>query len=303
MGTPDFAVPSLEELIKNGHEVIGVFTQQDKKKGRGQQLCAPPIKNLALKYNLKVFQPQSLKNDETFSVIKELNPELIVVVAYGKILPENILNIPKYGCINVHGSLLPEYRGAAPIQWAVIEGKKKTGVTTMFMDKGLDTGNMLLKKEADIYENDTAGSLYERLSKVGAELLIETIEKLEKNELVPEKQDDSKATFSSMLTKEMARIDWSKSAKSIHNLVRGLIPWPIARTELSGKTLKIYKTKVIENSFGEAGEIKSINPFIVCCGEGTALEIIELQFDNKRRMTAEEFFRGYKIKENALKLI
>lgn len=303
MGTPDFAVPSLEELIKNGHEVIGVFTQQDKKKGRGQQLCAPPIKDLALKYNLKVFQPQSLKNDEIFSVIKELNPELIVVVAYGKILPENILNIPKYGCINVHGSLLPEYRGAAPVQWAVIDGKKKTGVTTMFMDKGLDTGNVLLKKEADIYEDDTAGSLYERLSKVGAELLIETIEKLEKNELVPEKQDDSKATFSSMLTKEMARIDWSKSAKSIHNLVRGLIPWPVARTELSGKTLKIYKTKVIENSFGEAGEIKGINPFIVCCGEGTALEIIELQFDNKRRMTAEEFFRGYKIKKNALKLI
>ena len=303
MGTPDFAVPSLEELIKNGHEVIGVFTKQDKKKGRGQQLCAPPIKDLALKYNLKVFQPQSLKNDEIFSVIKELNPELIVVVAYGKILPENILNIPKYGCINVHGSLLPEYRGAAPVQWAVIDGKKKTGVTTMFMDKGLDTGNVLLKKEADIYEDDTAGSLYERLSRVGAELLIETIEKLEKNELVPEKQDNSKATFSSMLTKEMARIDWSKSAKSIHNLVRGLIPWPVARTELSGKMLKIYKTKVIENSFGDAGEIKSINPFIVCCGEGTALEIIELQFDNKRRMTAEEFFRGYKIKENTLKLI
>ncbi len=303
MGTPDFAVPSLEELIKNGHEVIGVFTQQDEKKGRGQQLCAPPIKDLALKYNLKVFQPQSLKNDETFSVIKGLNPELIVVVAYGKILPENILNIPKYGCINVHGSLLPEYRGAAPIQWAVIDGKKKTGVTTMFMDKGLDTGDMLLKKEADIYEDDTAGSLYERLSRVGAELLIETIEKLEKNELVTEKQDDRKATFSSMLTKEMAKIDWSKSAKIIHNLVRGLIPWPVARTELSGKMLKIYKTKVIENSFGDAGEIKSINPFIVCCGEGTALEIIELQFDNKRRMTAEEFFRGYKIKENALKLI
>lgn len=296
MGTPDFAVPCLKAIIDAGHKVNGVFTQPDKRKGRGYELSSPPVKILAQENSIEVYQPATLKSEDTLELLKTLNPDIIVVVAYGKILPESIINLPKYGCINVHGSLLPKYRGAAPIQWSVIDGEKVTGVTTMFMDKGLDTGDMLLKRETLIDENETSGELYERLSKIGAELLIETLEKLEKNELVRQKQNDSESTYAKMLDKSLSPIDFNRTAKEIHNLVRGLNPWPIAKAELDGKNLKIYRTKITNDAEGVPGEIKSVNPVIVCCGEGTALELVEIQFDCKKRMNAVDFFRGYRPK-------
>lgn len=302
MGTPDFAVPCLEKLIINKYDVVGVFTQPDKKKGRGQKFSFSPVKELALKNNLPVFQPESLKNAEVLELIKKLNPELIVVVAYGKILPKNILEIPKYGCINVHGSLLPKYRGAAPIQWAIINGEKKSGVTTMFMDEGMDTGDMLLKAEIKIEDQDTSESLYFKLSKLGSELLIKTLDILQNGKLNPQKQNEEDATYSKMLTKEMGEIDWNKKATEIHNLVRGLFPWPVAKTKLNSKTLKIFKTRVLDGISGEPGNVKSIDPFIVFCGENTALEILELQFDNRKRMKSSDFFRGFRINESNIKL-
>ena len=297
MGTPDFAVPCLERLIRNKYEVLGVFTQPDKKSGRGQKFTYPPVKEFALKNNLRVFQPVTLKDNEAYTAIKNLNSEAIVVVAYGKILPANILAIPKYGCINVHGSLLPKYRGAAPIQWAIINGEEKTGVTTMIMDEDLDTGDILLKAEAKIEKDDTSETLYTRLSNLGADLLIETLKKLEKGELFPQKQNEPDATYSKLLTKDIAEIDWNKPAGRIHNLVRGLIPWPIAYTKLNSKKLKIFKTNVLKGVSGEVGKIKSLDPFIVFCADDTALEILEVQFDNKKRMAAGDFFRGYRVKE------
>lgn len=302
MGTPDFAVPCLENLIENKYEVVGVFTQPDKKKGRGQKFSFTPVKNLALENNIPVFQPDSLKEAEVLELIKNLNPELIVVVAYGKILPKNILDIPKYGCINVHGSLLPKYRGAAPIQFAIINGEEKSGVTTMFMDEGMDTGNMLLKEEIKIEDEETSESLYYKLSKLGSELLIKTLDKLQKGELNPQKQNESEANYSKMLTKEMGEIDWNKNALKIHNLVRGLYPWPVAKTKLDSKALKIFKTKVLNGVTGNPGTIRSIDPFIVYCGESTALEILELQFDNRKRMKSSDFFRGYRVDISNIKL-
>lgn len=302
MGTPDFAVPCLEKLIINKYDVVGVFTQPDKKKGRGQKFSFTPVKNLALENNIPVFQPNSLKEAEVLELIKNLNPELIVVVAYGKILPKNILDIPKYGCINVHGSLLPKYRGAAPIQFAIINGEEKTGVTTMFMDEGMDTGNMLLKEEIKIEDEETSESLYFKLSNLGSELLIKTLDKLQNGKLNPQKQNEKDATYSKMLTKEMGEIDWNKKAIKIHNLVRGLFPWPVAKTKLNSKTLKIFKTKVLNDLKGTPGTVKSIDPFVVYCGESTALEILELQFDNRKRMKSSDFFRGFRINESDIKL-
>ena len=302
MGTPDFAVPCLEKLIINKYDVVGVFTQPDKKKGRGQKFSFTPVKNLALENNIPVFQPDSLKEAEVLELIKNLNPELIVVVAYGKILPKNILEIPKYGCINVHGSLLPKYRGAAPIQWAIINGEEKSGVTTMFMDEGMDTGDMLLKEEIKIEDEDTSESLYFKLSNLGSELLIKTLDKLQNGKLDPQKQNEKDATYSKMLTKDMGEIDWNKKATEIHNLVRGLFPWPVAKTKLNSKTLKIFKTKVLDEISGIPGNVKSIDPFIVFCGENTALEILELQFDSRKRMKSSDFFRGFRINESDIKL-
>lgn len=300
MGTPDFAVPSLESLIKSNYNVVGVFTQPDKKRGRGYEISAPPVKVVAGKYNIDVFQPQTLKNETVYKQLVELNPDLIVVVAYGKILPENILNLPKLGCINVHGSLLPEYRGAAPIQWSVIDGKEKTGITTMYMDKGLDTGDMILKKEIDIAPDETSEELYNRLSKFGADLLIETLEQFEKGYVRREKQDETKATYAKILTKELSKIDWNKNALQIHNLVRGLNPWPIASTVLDGKVLKLYKTRIAGKTSFEPGTIVSEFPFVISCGSNTSIEILELQMENKKRMAPDSFLRGYKIKNNKL---
>lgn len=300
MGTPDFAKESLKALLDAGHKILGVFTQPDKKSGRGQKVNFSSVKEFAIEKNLKIFQPNSLKTEEAFKTIKDLNPELIVVVAYGKILPKNILDIPINGCINVHGSLLPKYRGAAPIQWTILDGQKETGVTTMFMDEGMDTGDILLKEKVSIKDDETSGELFSRLSIIGAKLLIKTIRCIEEKKLTPKKQDNSLATYTKMLTKEMGLIDWNDSAFKIYNLVRGLNPWPVAYTFLDEKKVKIYKVKVLKNVFGNPGEILSENPFVVACKENEAIEIIELQMENKKRMLSSDFLRGYKIKNKFL---
>lgn len=295
MGTPDFAVPCLERLISSGYEVLAVFTQPDKKKGRNYALSPPPVKELALKYGIKVFQPENLKSIDTTKLITELKPDLIVVVAYGKILPKEVLKIPPLGCINVHGSLLPKYRGAAPIQWAIINGEKITGITTMYMDSGLDTGDIILKSEAQVGDDETSGELFNRLSVMGAELLIKTLEKIKTGNVKREKQIDKEASYAPMLDRSVSKINWNYSAEKIHNLVRGLNPWPIARTIIDGKGLKIYKTKVYKPMCGRPGEVKSVEPFVVACGNNSSIEILELQLESKKRMSSEDFLRGYRL--------
>ncbi len=295
MGTPDFAVPCLERLIRSEYEVLAVFTQPDKKKGRNYAISPPPIKELALKYGIKVFQPENLKSIDTTKLITELKPDLIVVVAYGKILPKEVLKIPPLGCINVHGSLLPKYRGAAPIQWAVINGEKITGITTMYMDSGLDTGDIILKSEAQVGGDETSGELFDRLSVMGAELLIKTLEKIKTGNVKREKQIDKEASYAPMLDRSVSKINWNYSAEKIHNLVRGLNPWPIARTGIDGKGLKIYKTKVYKPMCGRPGEVKSVEPFVVACGNNSSIEILELQLESKKRMSSEDFLRGHRL--------
>lgn len=301
MGTPDFAVPCLESLIKSRHEVVAVFTQPDKKKGRGYKLALPPVKELALKHEIEVFQPETLNSEEILRVISELEPDLIVVVAYGKILPKAILELPERGCINVHGSLLPKYRGAAPIQWAVLNGEKVTGVTTMYMDEELDTGDILLRAKTQIGEDETSGELFDRLSSMGAELLLKTLQGLEKGDIIREKQDDKKASYAPMLSKSLSKIDWNRPAAAVHNLVRGLNPWPVAETTLDGKVLKVYKTKpvLLENKSADPGEIVGFSPFVVACCEGSAVEVLELQLESKKRMSSADFVRGYKLSVGA----
>ncbi len=296
MGTPGFAVPCLESLIKVGHNICGVFTQPDKPKGRGHKLTAPPVKEVAIKNNIEVFQPDKIRNAETLSIIKDLEPEIIVVVAYGKILPKEIIDYPKYGCVNVHASLLPKYRGAAPIQWSIINGEKTTGVTTMYMNEGLDTGDMLLKSSTIINDDETSGDLHDRLSFIGADLILKTLNEISKGTIKRKKQNDDEASYSTMLDKSLCNIDWNKAAINIHNLVRGLNPWPTASTILNGNILKIHKTKVSNIKGGSPGEIISLNPFVVSCSGDTSLEILELQLLGKKRMSSEEFLRGHKIK-------
>ncbi len=293
MGTPDFAVPCLDALIKDGNEVVGVFTQPDKPKGRKAVLTPPPVKERALQDGIEVYQPSTLKNGEAFDVLKELSPEMIVVVAYGKILPKEILDLPTYGCVNVHASLLPEYRGAAPIQQAILDGKTLTGVTAMYMDVGLDTGDMLMKTEVSIGENETAEQLHDRLSAAGAELIVKVVHEAEKGTLVREKQDDSKASYVGMLTKEMSDIDFSLSSHQVHNKVRGLYPWPGASAKAKGKRLKIHSTRLFEGS-GTPGQVLSLKPLVVACGQG-AVEICEVQPEGKKRMDAQSFINGLRI--------
>ena len=252
MGTPDFAVPSLQALIDAGHDVCAVYTQPDKPQGRKQILTAPPVKTLALEHDIPVFQPNTLKNEDEQAHLRELAPEVIIVVAYGKLLPKAVLDIPPHGCINVHGSLLPRWRGAAPIQWAVIAGDEMAGVTTMQMAEGLDTGDMLLTYETRVGEKETAGELFDRLAQSGAELLIQTLVKLD--EITPRPQDDAQSCYAHMLDKQMAVIDWSKSAHEIDCLIRGLNPWPIALTTLSGERLKVFAAEKAAGN-GEPGTV------------------------------------------------
>lgn len=293
MGTPDFAVPCLESIINAGHFVAGVFTQPDKPKGRGYTLTPPPVKVCALSHNIEVYQPITLKDDNTFNLLKELSPEVIVVVAYGKILPKNILDLPKYGCINVHASLLPKYRGAAPIHWSIINGEKETGVTAMYMDVGLDTGDMILKKSVKIGENETTGELHDRLSELGAELITKTLEKLQLGNYTREKQNNDMSCYSPMINKSLGKIDWSKSAQEIHNLIRGLNPAPSAFTKFNNKNIKIYRSIPTEGK-GKAGEVISLNPLTIACGIG-AVKVLELQLEGKKRMKSEDFLRGYSL--------
>lgn len=294
MGTPDFAVPSLQALIDAGHDVCAVYTQPDKPQGRKQILTAPPVKTLALEHDIPVFQPNTLKNEDEQARLRELAPEVIIVVAYGKLLPKAVLDIPPHGCINVHGSLLPRWRGAAPIQWAVIAGDEMAGVTTMQMAEGLDTGDMLLTYETKIGEKETAGELFDRLAQAGAELLTQTLVKLD--EITPRPQDDAQSCYAHMLDKKMAVIDWSKSAHEIDCLIRGLNPWPIALTSLAGERLKVFAAEKAAGN-GEPGTVLEADPkkgLTVACGEG-ALKLTKIQLVGGKRMKVNDFLRGHAI--------
>lgn len=297
MGTPDFAVPCLKTLAESTHTVSAVFTQPDKPKGRGYKMIPTPVKKAAQEYNIPVYQPLSLRKGEDaeagMKLLKELSPDLIVVTAYGQILPEEILNLPKNGCINIHASLLPAYRGAAPINWCILNGETKTGVTSMQMDKGLDTGDMLLRRETEIGENETYQELYDRLAVMGGEVLADTIKAVEEGTLAPEKQDDSLSCYSPMITKSMSALDFSKSAKELHNTVRGVTGF----TLMGGKRLKIFRS-VIENGTDEKaanGEIVDADKFTVKCGDGGLLTFTEIQAEGGKRMKTADFLRGKKI--------
>ena len=292
MGTPDFAVPSLKAIAKH-HNVLAVFTQPDKPVGRKMVLTPPDVKVCANELSIPVYQPVKLREGDNESIIRELNPDVIVVVAYGQILPESILNIPRYGCINVHGSLLPKYRGAAPIQWSVLNGDEVTGVTTMYMEKGLDTGDILLKEEYKIGINETAGEVFDNLASLGGELILKTLDYAEKGMLNPVKQDDSLSSYAKMLDKSMCKIDFSKTNKEVHNKVRGLCPWPVASTILNGKVLKIFETRLADGN-GKPGEVICTNPLTVACGEG-AVVINSVQLQGKKRMDSNAFLLGHKI--------
>lgn len=301
MGTPDFAVPCLENLIESRHNVLAVFSQPDKPVGRKQILTAPPVKQCALKNNIPVFQPISLKSDDVINSIKDMNADVIIVVAYGKVLPADILTASKYGCINVHASLLPKYRGAAPIQWAVINGDKETGVTIMQMDEGLDTGDMLKVVKTDIGENETSEELFDRLSVIGSNTLIEALEDIENNSLNPVSQQNEASCYASKITKELSPINWNKTADEIHNLVRGLQSWPCAITSINGKQLKIHKTVKSDKTSDIAGKIvDNKNVLTVCCGDGKCVDILELQLEGKKRMDVKSFLQGNNIEINQI---
>lgn len=293
MGTPDFAVPALKALASSEHEVCAVFTQPDKPRGRKMILTPPDVKVCAQSLNIPVYQPESMKNGDALEIINQYNPDVIVVAAYGKILPIAVLDAPKFGCVNIHGSLLPKYRGAAPIQQSVLNGDKVTGITTMLMDVGLDTGDILITEETEIGENETSGELFDRLAVLGGELILKTLSALEKGEITPKKQDESLATHTSKIDKSLCPIDFSKSASEVHNKVRGLNPWPVATTKICGKNVKVYSTKLCPKS-GKIGEVLSTKPLIVACGE-KSVEILELQPEGKKRMTADAFLAGHKL--------
>lgn len=293
MGTPDFAVPALKALNSSEHEVVAVFTQPDKPKGRKMVLTPPDVKVCANELSIPVFQPETFKDGKALEIINGFNPDVIVVAAYGKLLPKAVLDAPKYGCINIHGSLLPKYRGAAPIQQSVLNGDRITGVTAMQMDVGLDTGDILLVKETEISENETSGELFDRLALLGGELIVETLSLLEQGRLAPKKQDDSLASHTSKIDKSSCPIDFSKTAQEVHNQVRGLNPWPVATTKIDGKNIKVYSTRLCSKS-AQAGTIISVKPLIVACGEGS-VEICELQPEGKKRMSSQAFLAGHKL--------
>lgn len=293
MGTPDFAVPCLARLIADGHEIAGVFTQPDKPKGRGYKLAPPPVKELALAHNLPVFQPEKMRDGTALAMLQGLAPALLVVVAYGKILPKEILDLPSYGCVNVHGSLLPNYRGAAPIQWSVLNGDALAGVTTMYMAEGLDTGDMILARSTPIGENETSGELYERLAEIGAESLSETVARIAEGNAPRTPQDDALSCYAPMLTKELAKIDFKKSAREVHNLIRGMNPWPIAHTVMDGKLLKVYRA-VLASGSGVPGTVLEDKKLVVACGEG-AVELLEIQTEGSKRMLAVDYLRGHPV--------
>ena len=299
MGTPDFAVETLNEIVNAGHEVALVVTQPDKPKGRGNKMQFPPVKERALELGLSVEQPVKVKDDEFIKKLEEIKPDAIVVVAFGQILPERILNLPKYGCFNVHASLLPHLRGAAPIQWSVIDGEKESGVTIMFMEKGLDTGDMIAKTIVPLEEKETGGSLHDKLMIAGAKLLVETLPKIEQGDIVREKQDDSQSTYAKMLDKKLGKLDFTtQTAEEMERLIRGLNPWPSAYISLDGKTLKIWAADVIKEELpGEVGTIVKVvkDGFYIKTKEG-CLNVKELQLEGKKRMDTKSFLLGYEVK-------
>lgn len=297
MGTPDFAAGILESIVKEGHEVVLVVTQCDKPKGRGKAVLFPPVKEKAIEHEIPVYQPEKIREQECVEKLAAYQPDIIVVAAYGQILPKSILDMAKYGCVNVHASLLPKYRGAAPIQWSIIDGEAQTGVTTMMMNEGLDTGDMIEKSVVDITASDTAGSLHDKLMAAGAELILSTMKKLEEKTAVLTEQNDAESCYAKMLKKEMGNIDFSMSAEKIEHLVRGLNPWPSAYTKYKDKTLKIWSASVVEkNTDAKPGEIVEVtkNSFCVQTGE-YLLEIRELQLEGKKRMETKAFLLGVKV--------
>ena len=301
MGTPDFAVPCLEELIKAGHEIVGVFTQPDKSVGRKRVMPPPSVKVCAEKNGITVYQPDSVRTEECLSLMKELNPDCVVVVAYGKIIPSDMLKLPKFGFVNVHGSLLPKYRGAAPIQWSIIDGEKKTGVTTMQMDDGIDTGDMLEVSETEIGENETAGELFDRLAEMGGKLIVSSLSKLEKGELTPIPQDHEKSNYAKIISKEMALFDFNMSAENVFNLIRGFNPWPIAYTIIGDKRLKVFAAEKIGSVNGKAGEVLSSDGTLtVAFGDGNGLRFTDVQLEGSKRMSATEMLKGRPIEKGTI---
>lgn len=308
MGTPDFAVPCLKSLIDSGENIQAVLTQPDKPKGRGYKLTPPPVKVLALTHNILVYQPESLKKGEdaqkTIEILKSLSPDIIVVVAYGKILPKEVLDIPKHFCINVHASLLPKYRGAGPIHWSVLNGETETGVTTMVMAEGLDTGDMLMKASLKIGENETASELHDRLSELGAKLLVDTIKAVKSGDFTRTAQNDEESNYAPMLSKDLCPIDFSKSAREIHNQIRGLSDWPCATAILDGKRIKIFRSSIsdIEYKDKQPGEIVDEKKFTFVCGDGKCINIEELQTDGGKRMKTEDYLRGNSLEKGTILL-
>ncbi len=297
MGTPDFAVASLKRLVEDGHDVCGVFTQPDKPKNRGMKMTFSPVKEYAVSQNLTVYQPLKMRDGEALSIVQELQPELIVVAAYGRILPEEILNAPKYGSINVHSSLLPKYRGAAPINWAILDGCQETGVTIMYMAKELDAGDIIRTVKTDIDPDETALELTERLATLGAQALSESVEMLKDGTAARTPQDHSAYTYAPMLSKALSPIDWNRSARQIHDQVRGLIPWPCATTEVGGKKVKVFKTEQGSATKAAPGTVVSAGKqgIEIACGDGLTLRITQLQAEGGKRMAAADYLRGHSV--------
>ena len=295
MGTPDFAVYALKSIVEAGHEVVAVVTQPDKPQGRSKALVPTPVKKQAIEYDIPVYQPEKVREESMVETLWNYSPDAIVVAAYGQILPESILNIPKYGCINIHASLLPKYRGAAPIEWSIIDGEEVTGVTTMYMEKGLDTGDMIEKVEVKIEAEDTGATLHDKLAEAGASLILSTLDALQNGTATRTRQDDSLSCYAKMLNKELGNIDFNKPACEIERLIRGLNPWPCAYTTLDGKSLKLYKAMVVDKE-GKPGEIIEVTKktFTVACGEG-ALVIKNLQPEGKKPMDTASFLNGNKL--------
>ena len=296
MGTPDFAAAILQRLIDTGRNVVGVFSQPDKPVGRKQIITPTATKVVAMEHNIPVFQPAKLRDGEALKIMQELKPDLTVVAAYGKILPKDILDVAPLGNVNVHGSLLPKYRGSAPIQWSVINGDKVTGITTMFMAEGMDTGDMIMKFELPIGEDETAGELFDRMAELGAESIEKTLELFDNGEVKSEPQNEEEATYAPMLKKEMGEIDFGKTAEEIHNLVRGLNPWPMAYTFFDGKSIKIHEAKVAEGFSGEEGTLLDEKRFVVGTKNG-AIELITVQPEGKNKMSGADFIRGRRLEK------
>ena len=300
MGTPDFAVPCLDILVSNGFDVCGAVTQPDKPKGRGHKLTPPPVKEYAISKNIPVYQPQTLKDGEFEKVLDELKPQFIAVVAYGKILPEYILDFPEYGCVNVHGSVLPKYRGAAPIQWAIINGDKTTGVTTQYMKMGVDTGDIIFTDETEILPNETYGELYTRLSQSGAELLLKTVNAIKDGTAPRTEQDESEATHAPMLTKETGHINWTKSADEVLSLIRGTNPWPMSYAMYGDEMMKVFGVKKGSGFDAPPGKIRIVNKKLeISCGKDSVV-VDEIQFKGGKRMTVASYLNGHDIDENII---